>query len=90
MAFLFSIIGGFLGFAILVALTTLSFMFTGRSVISAFFGHSGLEFPVAIMIGCIVGWIWGNRIKDNQEQARINREIEEDRIRYENEKKKVD
>jgi hypothetical protein len=39
---------------------------------------------LAIGVGGILGFIWGNRIKDNQEQARINREIERDRAKYEN------
>jgi hypothetical protein len=40
------------------------------------------------MAGCILGWIWGNKLKDNQEQARIKRELEQDRIGYEKEETK--
>jgi hypothetical protein len=86
MAILFTIIGGLLGFVALIILETLSFMVFRRSLSDLIFGHSGLQALVFPMAGCILGFIWGNRIKDRQEQATINREIEQDRLRYENDK----
>ena len=85
MVILCTFIGGILGFVILVVLESLSFLLFGRSLSTLIFGHSGLQALIAPMAGCILGWIWGNKLKDNQEQARINRELEQDRIRYERE-----
>jgi hypothetical protein len=82
---LYTFIGGFLGFVFLFVLNILSFRL-GRNILKPIFGQSGLEMPVAVLVGCILGWICGNKAKDSQEQERINREIEEDRLKYEAEK----
>jgi hypothetical protein len=76
MTFLFMFIGAVLAIVVLVAIDTLSIMVFGRSASMAIFGQSGLQLPIAVMAGCIIGFIVGNRIKDNAEQARINQEIE--------------
>jgi hypothetical protein len=57
-------------------------MLPGRSLSTLVFGNSGLQILIAIGAGCILGFIVGNRVKDNKEQARINREIERDRAKY--------
>lgn len=84
MTFLFMFIGAVLAIIVLIAIDTVSIMLFGRSVSSLVFGNSGLQLLIAIGVGGILGFIWGNRIKDKMEQARINREIERDRAKYEN------
>jgi hypothetical protein len=81
MTFLFMFIGAVLGIFVLIAIDVISTMLFGRSLSMLVFGNSGLQFLIAIGAGCILGFVWGNRIKDNIEQARINREIERDRTK---------
>jgi len=50
------------------------------------FGSNGIECLVVPMIGAVVGFVLGNKIQDNREQKRINRELEQDRLNYEQEK----
>jgi hypothetical protein len=75
--------GGMLGEVFLIVFDIMSFILFGRSILYPIFGHSGLEALIAPMAGCILGWIWGNKLKDYKEQISINRELEQDRIRYE-------
>ncbi len=77
--------GAMLALLIIFLLDVVSFVLTGRSLSSFIFGSSGFQFLVAIMAGCILGWIWGEKVQDRKEQLRINRELEQDRIRYEKE-----
>jgi hypothetical protein len=84
MTILFTFIGGVLGVIALIGLEILSFLIFGRSLTGAIFGSSGLQMLVFPLGGCILGFIWGNKVKDHREQARINRELEADRIKYRN------
>jgi len=83
MKILCMIIGAILALLIIFAFDVVSFVLIGKSFSSFIFGSSGFQFLVAIMAGCILGWIWGNKVQDKKEQLRINRELEQDRIRYE-------
>ena len=83
MTFLFMFIGGVLAIIVLIAIDTVSIMLLGRSFSTLVFGNSGLQILIAIGAGCILGFIIGNRIKDNKEQTRISRELERDRAKYE-------
>jgi len=85
MRFLFVFVGGVTALIVFFVLTVISFSVFGYSVFSSIFGQSGLESPVVLFIGVICGWILGSKIQDQKEQAQINRELEEDRIKYEKE-----
>ena len=86
MTILFTLIGGLLGIVALIAVEIISLIIFGRSLSDAIFGRSGLQILVFPMAGCILGFIWGNKITDSREQARINRELEQDRLRDEKSK----
>lgn len=81
--------GGILGFVTLIVFEVLSLLLFGQSISHLIFGQSGLQALIAPMAGCILGWIWDNKLKDNKEQLRINRELEQDHIRYENDIEKA-
>ena len=68
--------GAMLALLIIFLLDVVSFVLTGRSLSSFIFGSSGFQFLVAIMAGCILGWIWGEKVQDRKEQLRINRELD--------------
>ena len=82
MTVLYMFVGAILGIIILVILDVVSIILIGRSISDLVFGHSGLQLLVAIMGGCILGFIWGNKVQESKEQARINRELEQDRLKY--------
>jgi hypothetical protein len=71
-----------LTFILLIVIDMVSFMLLGQSLSRLVFGNSGLGVLIAIGVGAIVGFIVSNRILDRREQARINREIERDRAKY--------
>ncbi len=85
MTILFTFIGAALGLVVLVVLEILSVFLFGRGL-SALVGYSGFVESLIVLAGCAFGFIWGHKIKDWKEQKRINREIEQDRLRYENDK----
>lgn len=68
-------VGGILGFVVLVVIERLSFLLFGRGLSNLIFVHSGLQALIAPMAGCILGWIWGNKLKDNQEQASLAKSL---------------
>ncbi|HAF15953.1 MAG TPA: hypothetical protein DHU55_14670 [Blastocatellia bacterium] len=83
MRFLFAFVGAVLALIVFFVLTVISFSVLGHNVFRSIFGQSGLEFPVVVFIGIICGWLLGSKIQDQKEQAQINRELEEDRVKYE-------
>jgi len=85
MTILYTFTGAILALIFVLALDVVSFVLLGTSISSFIFGSSGFQFLVAIMAGSILGWIWGNRVKDKKEQVRINRELEQDSLRYQKE-----
>jgi hypothetical protein len=85
MRFLFALVGAVLALIVFFVLTVISFSVFGHNVFRSIFGQSGLEFPVVVFIGIICGWLLGSKIQDQKEQAQINRELGEDRIKYEKE-----
>ena len=64
-------IGAVLGIVILVVLDIVSTALIGQRLSYLIFGNSGLQLIVAIMGGCILGFILGNKARDRREQARI-------------------
>jgi hypothetical protein len=83
MRFLFALVGAVLALIVFFVLTMVSFSVFGHNVFTSIFGQSGLEFPVVVFIGIVCGWLLGSRIQDQKEQAQINRELDEDRIKHE-------
>ncbi len=90
MTILFTFIGAVLGFVVLVLLNVLSIFLFGHNLSTLIYGHSGFVESLTVLAGCAFGFIWGHKIKDWKEQKRINREIEQDRLRYESDKNKPD
>lgn len=88
MRFLYVFLGGILAILVFFVLTLVSFRVFGYSIFSLIFGQSGLQIPVVLFIGTICGWLFGTKIQDQREQAQINRELEQDRIKYEKENSK--
>jgi hypothetical protein len=80
-------IGGILAIIVVVVLDLLSAILFGRSVSNLIFGNSGVQCLVVPMVGAVLGFIFGNKLTERREQARINREIEQDRLRYASDKK---
>jgi hypothetical protein len=67
-----------------VAIDMVSIILLGRPLSRLVFGNSGVGILIEIGVGIIIGFIVANRILDRREQARINRELEQDRVKYEN------
>jgi uncharacterized membrane protein YuzA (DUF378 family) len=83
MSFIFGIIGGIIGIVGAVVLIVVANILGFQSSSFSFF-----VVVVSPLVGFVAGWLLYNSIEERQERKRIESELEQDRIRYEQEQPK--